>query len=288
LVVVYGDEMTDIGLKIATCQFPVSGDVNANADYICRYIIAAADQQCDVVHFCETALTGYAGSCPEFGVPVFEVASFDGYDWDGLRAQTQRIMSLARQHGICVVLGSTHYINDDEKPTNCLYLISSEGKIVDRYDKRMLTHGDQLAYSSGSRLVTTTINDITCGFLICADVSNPNIYHAYRQRGVQVLLHSYYNARFNGPIPNDRYVVPQNRAKAKEYGMWVFANNSSTRHSCWPTHIAGSDNSILKMRRHTAGMLVKHLKTSDMSETRVISTGEQSSHPRALDGKALP
>lgn len=76
-------------LTVATCQFPVSGDVNRNGRYICDFIERAADRGADVVHFCETALSGYAGSCPEFDVPVFDVATFEGYDWQTLRKRTK-------------------------------------------------------------------------------------------------------------------------------------------------------------------------------------------------------
>ena len=197
-------------------------------------------------------------------------------------------MSVARRNGIRVILGSTHYVGKNDRPTNCLYIISNDGRIANRYDKRMCTTGDLLAYSPGGRLVTTTVNGFKCGFLICADVGNPGLYQEYKRKGVQVLLHSYYNARFNGPIPNDRYVIPQNRAKAKEYGMWVFANNSSARHSCWPTHIAGPDGSLKKLRRHRPGILIHELSTSDLPDSTVLSSGNASEHPRVLDGRAPP
>ena len=280
--------MSDTALKIATCQFPVCGDVDANAECIRRHIQEAAALGCDIAHFCETALTGYAGSCPEYGVDVFDIATFGGYDWEKLRKSTRELMSVARRSGIRVVLGSTHYVSENDRPTNCLYIISKDGRISNRYDKRMCTAGDLLAYSPGGRLVTMTVNGIKCGFLICADVSNPGLYQAYKRKGVQVLLHSYYNARFNGPIPNDRYVIPQNRAKAKEYGMWVFANNSSARHSCWPTHIAGPDGSLRKLRRHQPGILIHELSASDLPDSTALSSGSASEHPRALDGRAPP
>lgn len=112
-----------------------------------------------------------------------------------------------------------------------------------------------MAYSPGERLVTFEIRGIRCGLLICADVSEPELYRAFKKRKVEVLFHSFYNARFNGPIPNDRTVVPANIERAVEYGMWIYANNSSARHSCWPTHIAAPDGSIEKMRRHATGIL---------------------------------
>ncbi len=78
-------------LKVATCQFPVSGDVDENARYIKDFIKKAAANQADVVQFSEAALSGYAG---------VDIPDFDNYDWDKLRTQTREIMSLARDNSI--------------------------------------------------------------------------------------------------------------------------------------------------------------------------------------------
>jgi len=44
-------------IKIATCQFPVSGDITSNADYINRFIAEAAANKADIVHFSEAGCT---------------------------------------------------------------------------------------------------------------------------------------------------------------------------------------------------------------------------------------
>jgi hypothetical protein len=88
---------------------------------------------------------------------------------------------------------------------------------------------------------------------------NPGYYEHYRKEGVQVLLHAFYNARFNGPIPNDRTVLPANQKAASDFGMWIYASNSSARHSCWPAHVAGPDGHMKKLRRHAKGILYHHL-----------------------------
>ena len=46
-------------LKVATCQFPVSGNVHTNANYIKNFIREAAIEKANVVHFSEASLTGY-------------------------------------------------------------------------------------------------------------------------------------------------------------------------------------------------------------------------------------
>ncbi len=275
-------------LNIATCQFPISGDMDRNAEYVQGYMRQAAAKGANIVHFPETALSGYAGSCPEYGVDVFDVPSFRGYDWERLRDRTREIMGLSRELGIWVILGSTHYLDQSNKPLNCLYLISDGGTIRNRYDKRTCTPGDLKVYSPGSRSVTFTLKGFKCGLLICADSGNPPLYQDYQQKGVRVLFHAYYNARFNGPIPNDTYIVPEARAKAREYGMWIFANNSSARHSCWATFIAGPDGQFKKLRRHQAGILYQELRPADLPGNARFAAGTPSRHPRAMNGRSAP
>ena len=48
-----------------------------------------------------------------------------------------------------VLLGSTHYVSEKDKPTNCLYVISDQGRIIDRYDKCKCVPGDLKVYSPG-------------------------------------------------------------------------------------------------------------------------------------------
>ena len=46
-------------LKIAVCQFPVSGDLKSNSEYIKKFIKEAALNKADIIQFPEAALTGY-------------------------------------------------------------------------------------------------------------------------------------------------------------------------------------------------------------------------------------
>jgi hypothetical protein len=56
-------------LKVATCQFPVSGNIESNADYIKRFIKEAALNKADIVHLSEAALSGY----PPKDIPSFQL-----------------------------------------------------------------------------------------------------------------------------------------------------------------------------------------------------------------------
>jgi len=72
-------------LKIATCLFPVSGEILENSSYIKKFIREVASNNCDIIQFPEQALSGY---------PPLDIPSFNNYKWDLLRAETKDIMAL--------------------------------------------------------------------------------------------------------------------------------------------------------------------------------------------------
>ncbi|MHC4738013.1 MAG: carbon-nitrogen hydrolase family protein [Planctomycetota bacterium] len=282
-------------LKAATCQLPVSKDILSNAKYIKQFIKEAAENKADIVHFSEAALSGYGGA---------DFPSFEDFDWQTLREQTHQIMALAKKRNIWVILGSAHYISENENPTNCLYIISNEGKIVDRYDKSMLTTGDLKAYTPGNHFATITLKGIKCGFLICYDICYPEMYNAYRHKGVTVMFHSFYNAHHKTKTILDEIGPAWVRVRATDYMMWVLASNSSGRHSSWPTCIGRPDGSLVSLERHVPGILYREFpdsKTTDefrswthnykimaLPKDEIYHNGKPSNHPRAVDTKSLP
>jgi predicted amidohydrolase len=282
-------------LKVATCQFPVSGDIQSNADYIKRFIKEAALNKTDIVHFSEAALCGY---------PPKDVPSFQNFDWAKLRDETHSIMSLAREQNIWVVLGSAHYISEDEKPLNCLYIISNEGKIVGRYDKSMLTGGDLKFYTPGNHIEVHELKGFKLGFLICYDSCFPEMYNVYRHKGVQIMFHSFYNAHHEGKTILDEIIPAEIRVRASDNLMWVVASNSSGHYSSWPTCIARPDGSLESLESGVPGILYREFpdenrtkqfpswthnnKTMKLPEDEIYHNGTPSQHPRALDECSLP
>ena len=86
-------------LRVATCQFAVEPDIAHNRRWVLKQIAQAAKRDADVVHFSETALSGYAG----VDIPNIQVL-----DAEELRAATHDVMAAAKEHQVWVVLGSTH------------------------------------------------------------------------------------------------------------------------------------------------------------------------------------
>ncbi|MDB4638178.1 carbon-nitrogen hydrolase family protein, partial [bacterium] len=117
-------------LRVATCQFPVEPDIDSNSRYILKQMQQAAEQNADIAHFSECALSGYSG---------VEFKSFHGFDWDKLKAATQTIQAAAKEFKLWTLLGSSHRLTGAHKPHNCLYVIDNRGNIIDRYDKRFCT-----------------------------------------------------------------------------------------------------------------------------------------------------
>jgi predicted amidohydrolase len=273
----------------------VSGNIRSNADYVKRFIEKAARNKADLVHFSEAALSGY---------PPKDVPSFQSLNWDDLRAETHDIMSLAKKYNIWVVLGSAHYISDNEKPLNCLYIISNEGKIVDRYDKSMLTGGDLRFYTPGNHTVVLELKGFKLGFLICYDSCFPEMYNIYRHKDVKIMFHSFYNAHHKGKTILDEIIPAEIRVRASDNLMWVIASNSSGHYSSWPTCIARPDGSLESLERGVPGILYREFPDDDRTRTfpswthnnkimklpedEIYHNGIPSKHPRALNTKSLP
>ncbi len=264
-------------LAIATCQFPVSSDLQRNTRYVLRQMRSAKRQGAHVAHFPECALSGYAG---------IDFESFATFDWDLLQACTAKVCQAARELQLWVVLGSSHRLSGRHKPHNCLYVLNPSGELAERYDKmfcagdKSATTGDLAHFSPGSHLATVTIRGIRCGFQICHEYRYPELYRTLKSRDVQLVFHSFHagnappkriammrrqvgveNYRWNPgtTLPEITMPAAMHSAAASNY-LWISCANTSARESCWPSFIVRPDGVITgKLRRNVAGVLVSTL-----------------------------
>ncbi|MDD5457810.1 MAG: carbon-nitrogen hydrolase family protein [Phycisphaerae bacterium] len=235
-------------LKIATCQFAVSESVKRNSGCIQGYIKKAAKKGADIVHFSECALSGYVGT---------DFPNFQSYDWDLLRSETEKIMALAAQCKIWVVLGSTHKLTEPNKPHNSLYLINPKGQIEDRYDKRFCTPQDLKRMTPGSRFVYFTINGVKCSLLICFDLRFPELYRELYKQKVNCIFQSFYNARQKGPSVHSHIMRQTMQANAATNHFWVSMSNSSGYYSPYPSCFIQPDGVIAsQLKLNKAGIMV--------------------------------
>lgn len=241
-------------LTIATCQFAVSESIAQNARAVRQFLQKAKKAKAEIVHFSECALSGYAGA---------DFDSFDGYNWPLLRQETERIMALARELGLWVVLGSTHPLTPPNKPHNCLYLIGPNGKMVTRYDKRFCTSGDLDHYTPGNRFASFEINGVKCALLICFDLRFPELYRQLYKLGVQCVFQSFYNARQRGASIHTQIMRQTMQCHAATNHFWVSMTNSSGYYSPYPSCFIQPDGVIAEqLRPNRAGMMVNAVDLS--------------------------
>jgi predicted amidohydrolase len=235
-------------LKIATCQFAVSGSIARNAGQICNQIREAKKAGAEITHFPECALSGYIG---------FDFPNFDGFDWELLQAETERIMALAGKLRLWVALGSVHPLAGSKKPHNCLYLIGPDGKICGRYDKRFCMAGELRRFTPGDRFVFFTINGVKCSLLICFDLRFPEIYRALYKKGVNCVLQSFYNARQKGISVHAHIMRQTMQAHAATNHFWVSMSNASGYYSPYPSCFIQPDGVIVKqLKQNKPGVMV--------------------------------
>lgn len=280
-------------LRIATCQFPVSRDCAENAKYIRSFMHHAATAGAHLLHTSEACLSGYVG---------VDFPTFEKYDWEALRKETTELRALAEDLKMWLVLGSTHFLDENTKPTNCLYLITPAGEIVDRYDKCFCTEGDQKHYSAGNRLVTCDVRGVKIGLAICYDVCWPQLYVAYRELGVTVMIHSMHNARDKGKNCLDTLNVREVPTRCADNRMWAVCNNSSQPYSHWGSFIARPDATIAKqLEINQPGMLIHdfpdtlseggwyhNFKPMKMRDGEIMTWGTPSNNPRQRNGQSEP
>lgn len=283
----------DNKLRVATCQFPVSSDISSNARWVRQYMQLAKKQGAHLLHTSEASLSGYAG---------VDFESFEGFQWQLLRDETTVLCRLAKELDLWLVLGSAHFLDEGTKPTNCLYLIDPEGRILDRYDKSMCTLGDQRHYSAGNRLVTHEIQGVKLGLAICYDACWPQVYAAYQEKGTTLMLHSFYNARGRGENCLDVLAERQVPTRCADNRMWAVANNSSAPYSHWASFVARPDATIAsQMERNKAGLLTHDFpdglsergwyhneQPMRAREDERFTFGISTTHPRQLDGTSQP
>jgi len=235
-------------LNIATCQFAVGASIKRNSRHICDFLQKAKKGKADIVHFSECALSGYVGT---------DFPNFACYDWDMLKTETEKIISLAKCLKLWVVLGSTHPLTKPNKPHNSLYLINPEGKIIDRYDKRFCTTGDLRRLTPGNHFVNVTINGVKCSLLICFDLRFPEIYRELYKQGVTVILQSFYNARQKGPSVHTHIMRQTMQCRAATNSFWVSMSNSSGYYSPYPSCFIRPDGKIVKqLEQNRAGFMI--------------------------------
>ena len=218
----------------------------------------AAASEAHVIHFPETALSGYERT-------DFAPSSTD--NWRELEEHTQEIANLAGKLGLWVVLGSCRKVANREKPANCVHVISDTGRIVGTYDKQQLTPAEAAWYTPGNGFLVVTINGMKCGLLICYELCFPDLFEAYRKAGVQLIFHSGHTVSSKPRPLFQELTLAQMRTRAADNQMWIAGSTSSARYSFSTACLARPDGSVRSSRRHTNGILLHDFPDMELGWT---------------------
>jgi predicted amidohydrolase len=234
-------------LRVASCQFSVEPDIALNLQQVLAQIQQAADRGARVVHFSETALSGYAG---------VDLPSSSQLDWQALRTATAEVCQAAARRRVWVLLGSTHPLTGGHLPHNSVYIINDQGQIIDRYDKRFCTGTlepdptlDHLHYSPGNHATLFEVDGFRASVLICYDYRFPELYRELKRQGVEIVFQSFHNARRDYRTFHTRNIwkelVPATMmCHAATNHFWVSATNSTARYSLWGSFFVRPDGRI--------------------------------------------
>lgn len=235
-------------LRVGTCQFAVSPNLERNARYIFDQIDKAADAGARVVHFPEGALSGYLGR---------DHSNWRNVDLEQLADLSAQMCALAAKRRVWVLLGSLHPLSDGRNPHNSIYVIDDEGKLVDRYDKRFCTTNDLLHYTPGDHRVAFEVDGVRCGIAICFDIRFPELYREYKAVGVDCMFQSNYDARGRGRT-HFRHIMRQTmQTRCATNYMWMSASNSSAHYQSYPSVFIRPDGRIAsRLQDHRSGVMV--------------------------------
>lgn len=240
-------------LRVATCQFPLCSDLEENSRWIQKQMCVAKINRCDIVHFPEGALSGYANA---------DFSGFENYNWELLWQETDSIMAFARDLKLWVVLGSAHKLSGNNKPHNSLYVINPDGTIIDRYDKRFCTSGDLKYYSPGDHFTIFEINNVRCGLLICYDLRFPELFREYRKLNADIIFHSFNNSRHGIDCIHPKIMPITAQARAGTNAFYISINNSSAPYG-WASEFITPDGLVNgKLAANKPGVLISDVDTT--------------------------
>jgi predicted amidohydrolase len=194
-------------LRIAVAQMQITGDARSNGERVRALMRDAVLGGARLVLFPEGTLSGYA---------KHQVQDWSEVNWSTVRDELLSVAELAAELHAWVVLGSAHPLSRPNRPHNSLYVISDEGQVVARYDKRMCSATETAHfYSPGIAPLVFDVDGFRFGCLICIEVNFPALFMEYDRLGVDCVLLSAY------PMAADDMFRTKALAHAAIHNVWI-------------------------------------------------------------------
>lgn len=174
--------MSDV-LRMAVAQCLVTTEPAENGQQIRAMIRQAHAQGARLAHFPEGAATGYPSG------PAKSALAGWPLDWGAVRRELETTAALAGELGIWVVVGAAHPLSPPLRPHNSLYVISDEGRLVGRYDKRLLSFSEVSDwFTPGFDPLVVEVDGFRLGLALCIEINFPELFAEYERMGVDAVL----------------------------------------------------------------------------------------------------
>lgn len=123
------------------------------------------------------------------GPTTLAEADWTRADWEVMRTEAEAIASLASELRLWTVFGSPHPLTPPRRPHNSLYVISPNGAVVTRYDKRFLSNTEvSWMYTPGTDPVVFEAEGLRFGCALCIEAHFPEIFAQYEQLDTDCVL----------------------------------------------------------------------------------------------------
>lgn len=234
-------------LCIAIAQLPITGDAHQNGNEVRHAMHEAVNGGARLIQFPEGMLSGYA---------KHPIMKWEEVNWQTVRKELETIMDLAAKLKLWVVLGSAHPLTPPHRPHNSLYVISNEGKIVNRYDKRIVSHNEVAQfYTAGYDPVVFEVDGYRFGCVICVEINFPELFIEYRQLGIDCLMFSAY--------PVDAILDTKARAYAAIHNFWVSLATPVETAPFIKSALIGPDGEYVNQIKGDQGLVFAELDCND-------------------------
>lgn len=236
-----------MSFTMAICQPVASADARANGAEARRMLRESSAAGARLAHFPEGFLSGYA---------VEHVNAWEEVDWAVVRHELEQVAALAGELGIWVVLGSAHPLTPPHWPHNSLYVISDEGRLVDRYDKRKCSHTEITRfYTPGFEPVVFEVDGFRFGTALCIEINFPDLFTDYDRLGVDCMLVSAY--------PVDSIFATKARAYAAIHNYWLSLSVPAQSTLLFRSGLVGPHGAVLAEAGDEPGLVVATLDHED-------------------------
>jgi predicted amidohydrolase len=236
-------------VRIGVAQLQITGNARSNGERVRTLMRDAALGGARVVQFPEGTLSGY---------PKHQIQDWSQVDWTTVRGELRSVAELAAELQVWVVLGSAHPLSEPNWPHNSLYVISDDGQVVARYDKRMCSATETARfYSPGVAPVVFDVDGFRFGCLICIEINFPALFMEYDRLGIDCVLLSAY------PVSADDMFHTKALAHAAIHNVWIGLSVPTEGAELTASSVIGPNGHVLSTVSDREGMAVGDLNRDD-------------------------